>query len=317
MSCSTEDNLAYYSLEALQSDTDYVVKSPLSAHEFTLNICQPVRSQLWNVLHLAEDQVGGFYRGQHGDFAIGSTNSTLSAIDGNPVLYMNNGSPCPNAGDSNMLANTAVRFICDSSMFGAGEPQLIAQFPADDEHACSFYFEWRTQHACPSGRKPAGVLHLLILFASFLIIALFVYLLCVTLYNRFSLGLRGWDQFPSMPCFSPLRLFATLHDKITGRGDGFVGGPGVGFGSSSNGSSSRWGGRGASRWRWGKWGRQSHSNGYGRIPEEEQGILDNDRGSFEDAEEDTPRVNGITSFDNAWAGARSGGGIDSDGVIRL
>jgi hypothetical protein len=134
-----------------------------------------------------------------------------------------------------------------------------------------------------------------------------------------------------MPCFSPFRFFTYLHDKITGRGDGFVGGPGIGFGSSSNGttngnngSSSRWGfggsasgGRGTSRWRWGKWGRQSHSNGYGRIPEEEEGILDNDRGSFEDAEEDTPRVNGITSFDNAWAGARSGGGIDSDGVIRL
>lgn len=119
---------------------DYVVKSPLSDHTFTLNICRAVKTQLWsvnlsfghicrlhlyydirNVLHLAEDQVSGFYRGQHGDFAIGSTNSTLKVVDGSPVLYMQNGSPCPNAGDSNMLANTAIRFICERSMFGTGQ----------------------------------------------------------------------------------------------------------------------------------------------------------------------------------------------------
>ncbi len=120
---------------------------------------------LRNVLNVAEDRVAAFYRGKHGDMALGSTNSTLSVVDGNPVLYMNDGSPCPNAGDNNnMLANTAIRFLCDTtSLFGdgqsvkgmhnaitdighpTGEPQLIAQFPADDEHACSFYFEWRTR----------------------------------------------------------------------------------------------------------------------------------------------------------------------------
>jgi len=132
-----------------------------------------------------------------------------------------------------------------------------------------------------------------------------------------------------MPCISPLRLFSYLHDKITGRGDGFVGGPGIRFGTSaggtangSNGMGSRWGFTGTSnsvpRWRWGKWGRQSRSNGYSRVPEEEAGILNDDRDSLDDAGEDTPRgMDGVTSFDNAWAGARSGGGMDSDGIIRL
>ncbi|KIM31758.1 hypothetical protein M408DRAFT_327198 [Serendipita vermifera MAFF 305830] len=322
MDCTTEDNLAYYSLEGLRADTDYVVKSPLSSHEFILNICRPVKSQLWNVQHLAEDQVGAFYHGKHGDIAIGSINSTLATVDGNPVLYMHNGSPCK---EKTMLANTAIRFICDTtSLFDDGAPQLIAQFPTDDDSACAFYFEWRTRHACPVGQKPAGILHLFLILLSFIPIMFLLYVGLIFIYNRFFLGLRGRDALPSLGCFSPIRFFTWLHDKITGRGDGFVGGPGLRFGNGSNGvtSGGRWGfsggssNGGGSRWGWGKWGRRSHSNGYGRIPEEEQGILENDRDSFDGAdEENTPRgVNGDT-FDNAWAGARSG--MNSDGIIRL
>lgn len=160
-----------------------------------------------------------------------------------------------------------------------------------------------------------------------------VYVGCIFAYNRIFLGLHGLDAFPSLGRFSPLRFFTWLHDKLTGRGDGFVGGPSLGFrngSTSANGSSNgaRWGfsagrssngGGGGSRWPWSNWRRQSHSNGYGRIPEEEQGILENDRDSFDGADEDsTPRgVNGVGGFDNAWAGARSGGGMGNDGGIRL
>jgi hypothetical protein len=202
------------------------------------------------------------------------------------------------------------------------------------------------KHACPSGKTPAGALHLVVVFFSLcvksllfwfililhsLLIAFLVYVTCITTYNRFFLGLRGWDQFPSIPWLSPMRLFSYLYDKITGRGDGIVGGPGLGFNSSRNGpaasGSGRWGFRngdgntGASRWKWGRWGRRSNSNGYGRIPEEEEGILGDDRRSFDDeGDETTPRGangNGI-GFDNAWAGARSpDNGLGSDGIIRL
>jgi hypothetical protein len=128
-----------------------------------------------------------------------------------------------------------------------------------------------------------------------------------------------------------MRLLNYLYDKITGRGDGIVGGPGLGFNSSRNGpaasSPGRWGFRngnsntGASKWKWGRWGRRSNSNEYGRIPEEEEGILGDDRRSFDDeGDEVTPRgVNGNgIGFDNAWAGARSAGNeLGSDGIIRL
>lgn len=164
---------------------------------------------------------------------------------------------------------------------------------------------------------------------------LMIYVTCIFAYRRFFLGLRGHDTYdvPGLRFLSPMPFFNWLHDKITGRGDGFVGGPGLhsrnvfnGSANGSNGGGGRWGssgtssnGGGGSRWGWGKWGRQSRSNGYGRIPEEEQGILENDRDSFDGAdEESTPRgANGVAAFDNAWAGARSGGVMDSDGVIRL
>lgn len=95
--------------------------------------------------------------------------------------------------------------------------------------------------------------------------------------------------------------------------------------SSSTTGSRRWGfgsnDSGASKWRWGKWGRRSNSNGYGRIPEEEEGILgDNGQSDDEEGDAHTPRPvnpNGI-GFDNAWAGARSSrDGMDREGVIRL
>ncbi|CAG7853859.1 SubName: Full=Uncharacterized protein {ECO:0000313/EMBL:CCA70137.1} [Serendipita indica DSM 11827] len=319
MDCVTEDNLAYFDLGDLKAQTDYVVESSLSANKFTLNVCQAVRTQLWNVDSVQEDQVAAYYRGKHGDFALGSiANSTLRVIDGDPVLYMGNGSPCPGLSDSKLRASAAVRFVCDSTLFNAGNPKLIAQFPGDDEHACAFSFEWKTPYACPSGRKPAGILHLLILFLTFVLIAVLVWLICLTLYNRFFLGLRGWDQFPSVPWLSPLRFFNWLHDKITGRGDGFVGGPGLRFGSSNG--NTGWGSGGSTgrrfpKWRWGGWGRQSTRDGYGRLPEEEEGILDNDRASLDEGEEDaTPR--NMNGFDNAWANARSGG-MSNDGIIRL
>ncbi|KAG8814585.1 hypothetical protein FRC17_001066 [Serendipita sp. 399] len=307
MDCTAEDNLAYYDLSRLRSENDYTVESPLSTHKFVLSVCRAIKTQLWHVDHVAEDVVAAYYRGKHGDFAIGTTNSTLTVVDGSPVLYMNNGSPCPNAEGSKMLANTAIRFLCDSTLFGLVCLSIKSEARRNDSFIRSIRY---LVSPLLSGRTVT------LTAALSVAIAIFVYVVCITLYNRFFLGLRGWDQFPSLP-FSPLRCVNYIHDKVTGRGDGFVGGPGLHFGNTNGGG--RWDSGSQSnngpRWRWGWWGRRSNSNGYGRIPEEEQGILGNERESLDDDDESTPR--GIGGFENAWAGARSGDGMGSDGVIRL
>ena len=80
--------------------------------------------------------------------------------EGNPVILMTDGSPCPNAG--NQTASTAIRFICDSSAgtgtcctrvrqlrltspMSKGKPSMIATLPPDEENACAFFVEWRTE----------------------------------------------------------------------------------------------------------------------------------------------------------------------------
>lgn len=78
------------------------------------------------------------------------------------MSIMTGGSECPNA--RGMYASSAIRFICDTSVFGSGtwtvrrgyrnmnpeltttpgKPELVAQLPPDDSEACAFFFEWRT-----------------------------------------------------------------------------------------------------------------------------------------------------------------------------
>lgn len=45
---------------------------------------------------------------------------------------------------SGSTASTIIDFICDKSVFSAGEPRLLAQLPPGDNEACSFFVEWRT-----------------------------------------------------------------------------------------------------------------------------------------------------------------------------
>jgi len=61
---------------------------------------------------------------------------------------MSDGSRCKlkageQAGD--IRASTLVEFVCDTSIFATGAPQLLAQLPpGDEESACAFVIEWRT-----------------------------------------------------------------------------------------------------------------------------------------------------------------------------
>jgi hypothetical protein len=78
-------------------------------------------------------------------------NSTLTIRGEHPLLTYTNGSPCKAETEgTQMTASTAIEFICDTSVFAVGKPDLIIQLPpGDDEAACAFLIEWRTHVSFP------------------------------------------------------------------------------------------------------------------------------------------------------------------------
>lgn len=145
---------------------DYHFKSPDGA-AFSLNVCRALVDDTWNVKVPKPDEVGGTVRRAHGDFSLGSVNTTVDVRAGAPVLTYTGGSEC--TGDAKGARGaTVVRFVCDRGFGGAtgdgagkgmspiilcrneaddfsGKPEFIAQVPQDDENACTFLIEWRTQ----------------------------------------------------------------------------------------------------------------------------------------------------------------------------
>jgi cation-dependent mannose-6-phosphate receptor len=147
-SCTIHDDKGnFYNLNRLTASKDYEFTSP-GGHNVVLNVCKSVSHELWNLEVPNPENVGAFIRRDHGDFSIGEANMTLQMRNGHPLLYMSGGSTCP---DSKLQATTAVQFICDKSVFGAGKPELVAQAPDDDATACAFFIDWRTHFACPHG----------------------------------------------------------------------------------------------------------------------------------------------------------------------
>ncbi|KAJ8081005.1 hypothetical protein PM082_017841 [Marasmius tenuissimus] len=179
----------YYDLNPLKANKDYTFDTP-GGHKFHLNVCQPVKTELWE---LSDPEIGGFVRRDHGDFSVGLSNTTLLMSDGIPKLRMGKGSKC--TGSEVNLAETVIEFICDTSVFGQGQPRLRAQLPTEDEQACGFFIEWKTHFACPTGERsgPFGFLASLVVL---LVVIVMIYLLLGTLYNRYVLELRGFDQVP-------------------------------------------------------------------------------------------------------------------------
>jgi cation-dependent mannose-6-phosphate receptor len=49
---------------------DYTFTSP-NGHNYIINVCQPVMSETWAVKVDKPENIGGFTRREHGDFALG------------------------------------------------------------------------------------------------------------------------------------------------------------------------------------------------------------------------------------------------------
>jgi cation-dependent mannose-6-phosphate receptor len=176
----------------LKAAKDYQFETS-NGYNFILNVCKSVAHESWNLKVPNPADVAGFIRRPHGDFSIGTANSTLILRGGRPSLQLIDGSPC--AKDNTIRSYTTIEFVCDTSIFGAGKPRLVTQFPEEDDDACAFFVEWRSHFACPTSDRTGA--HGLFILAVIIIIALvMLYLVCGTLYNRFVLNLSGFDQIP-------------------------------------------------------------------------------------------------------------------------
>lgn len=174
--------------------------------------------ETWNPDVAHPENIAAFTRRGHGDFSLGEVNTTLLVRDRHPLLILTGGSPC--TGADNLRASTAVRFICDTSVFGSGKPRLVAQLPPNDESACAFFIEWRTHLACPTG-EPSGFWGGLIIGMSMIALVLvMLYLVGGTLYRRYVLQLRGFDQIPRVSFFSftdTLERIQSVRDRFAGQ----------------------------------------------------------------------------------------------------
>lgn len=150
---------------------DYEFKTP-GDHRLVFNICGRIYTETFGLKDLDAAQIGGFLRRDHGDVSIGcvhlnlslididlpgnsALNTTLVVQDSHPRLYLLDGSPCAGKSDSDEpRISTVIDFVCDTSVFGPGKPRLVASFPPyDDEKACGFAIEWRTQVRCCRSRN--------------------------------------------------------------------------------------------------------------------------------------------------------------------
>ncbi|KAF7300411.1 PLCXc domain-containing protein [Mycena chlorophos] len=194
--CTGRNGGKYYDLNGLASG-DYSVTTP-GGHELTLSACKAVTKETWGL----DDPktVGGFVRKEHGDFSLGTLNTTLSFSSraGYPHLTYAGGSKCVDSNGNKLdylRGATEIEFVCDPAA-GRGTPRLIAQLPpGGDTVACAYVFEWRSVSACATSEGVTFGSFIWFLFSTSLIL-LFAYLVIGFLYNTFALNQRGMAAVP-------------------------------------------------------------------------------------------------------------------------
>ncbi|KAJ8584103.1 mannose 6-phosphate receptor domain-containing protein [Rhizopogon salebrosus TDB-379] len=192
--CTLHHDGNYYDLNPLKVSKDYEFKTP-GGHSFYLNVCRRVTTEPWSPGVPDGADIAGLVRKDHHDFAIGMVNTTLEMRDTGLMLHLSNGSPCPE-GD-NLYGSSAIMFLCDKSVYGSGNPVVISQWPEDDDQACQYTLEWRTHFACPTGER--GLMSGIIVFIVITVMIFFMlFIVASTLYNRFVLRKRGFDQLAQL-----------------------------------------------------------------------------------------------------------------------
>lgn len=203
--CIITTGRGHYDLTSLTAKKDYKVEA--DGRTYYLNVCHAVTGELWNLKGIDDAQhVGARYRGEHGDYSMGDHNTTLRFEHNNPLLLYDKGSPC--ATDMNVRTSTAIRFLCDNTVFGSGKPQLVASLPPGSSTPCAFFFEWRTHVACPGARK-ASIGSAVGLVVGMVLLFLIVIIGLLLAYRWFAMQKRGLQLFPQ-PSFQ--NLVEAFHD---------------------------------------------------------------------------------------------------------
>ncbi|KAF9067193.1 hypothetical protein BDP27DRAFT_1267588 [Rhodocollybia butyracea] len=197
--CTIRADGKYYDLSPLSAAKDYEITTD-KGYKIIMNVCKSINYETWG-LNVDLNSVGGVILKDHGHFSMGQRNTTLVMSGGHPrypKLVMKGGSNCK-AADGTVRDDTAAtitEFICDTSVYGAGTPRLAFSWPEDDDElACLFFIQWRTHFACPTG-EPGSPWGFFAFFAILVTSLVMVYLVLGTLYNRYVLQLRGFDQIP-------------------------------------------------------------------------------------------------------------------------
>ncbi|OAX41010.1 mannose 6-phosphate receptor domain-containing protein [Rhizopogon vinicolor AM-OR11-026] len=192
--CTLHHGGKYYDLNPLKASKDYEFETS-GGHPFYLNVCRRVTTDPWSPDLPDGVDIAGLVRKDHHDFAIGLVNTTLEMRDTGLMLHLSNGSPCP--AEDNLYGSSAIRFLCDTSVYGSGKPVVISQWPEDDEQACQYTLEWRTHFACPTGES--GLMSGIVVSSVITLMILFmIFIVASTLYNRFVLRKRGFDQLTKL-----------------------------------------------------------------------------------------------------------------------
>ncbi|KAG6328058.1 hypothetical protein ID866_11030, partial [Astraeus odoratus] len=192
--CTLHYGSNYYDLSPLKSSKDYEFDID-GGRKLYVNVCRGVTTDPWNTgVPESDGDIAGLVRRDHGDFVIGMVNTTLEMVGGGLVIRQSNGSPCKSMDSAR--GSSSIRFICDTSVYGAGTPAVIDKYPPNDD-ACHYEIEWRTHasFACPTGER--GFLSGL--FVSCVITAMIffmLYMVASTLYSHFVLRLRGPELMP-------------------------------------------------------------------------------------------------------------------------
>ncbi|KAH9858250.1 hypothetical protein C2E23DRAFT_718615 [Lenzites betulinus] len=290
--CTAHANGNYYDLSRLSSNKDYEFTSP-AGQEYVLNVCKPVAQEAWAPKVDKPEDVAGFTRHPRGDFSLGDVNTTVLVREGNPLITMTDGTRCIDGGER--TGSTVIRFICDSYA-GTGQPKLIATLPPDEDRACSFFVEWRTEIACPTSEGGAfGRIVSVLAIVAAVVFAL--YMIGGILYNRYVLELQGLEQVPRFSFFSFSDTLEFFRDCV-GR---------VREQSSDAWHSRSWGSSPGGSW--GSSGRHGYRGAVGTADEAQTMLIGGPPGFLdeqddEDEEAATPR---------AEAGGRLPGNMDANG----